>query len=237
MSDRFSQDQLKSLDQLTKTLSRSNKVVLPFFALGIAATLVGAGIAINYILNLSERLEQANIELKRTEAVLEDTNRSLELATDALDAAQEPGEASQPVLATAIREVSKSKDDITQATKTVSRAATRLPVQSAQQTAARASQADMTGEWVDGYGSTLQISQEGSTFRYVSRGFHSDGRDNGIRGLAEGVIEGNIARYKYSDNIGRSGTCVAKIEPGYKTFEESCKMQNGRVLTVTIVRT
>ena len=237
MTSRFSEDDLESLHNLTEKLGQSSKAVLPMFALGILATLVGAGIAIFYIFSLSERLEKANVELKRTEAVLDDTNRSLETANRALTQASEQAQTPTPVLETAIREVSKSQEDLTQATRTVSRAATSLPVQTTQQTAKRVSISDLTGEWVDGYGTTLRITQNGNAFSFVTQGTPIPGSKEPIRGRAEGRIEGTMVRYSYSDNIGRHGRCVARIEPDYRKLQETCTMNDGSRSTTTIVRT
>ncbi|WP_370190760.1 hypothetical protein [Qipengyuania sp.] len=237
MTSRFSEDDLESLNSLTEKLGRSSRAAIPIFALGIIATLVGSAIAIFYIFSLSDRLEKANVELKRTEAVLEDTNRSLETANRALAQASEQAETPAPVIETAIREVSKSQVDLTQAKRTVSRAATSLPVQTTQQTAQRVSNNDLTGEWVDGYGTTLRITQEGSAFSFVTHGTPIPGFKEPIRGRAEGRVEGNRIRYSYSDNIGRKGRCVARIEPGYRKLEETCVMNDGSRSTTTIVRT
>jgi len=246
MSKSISEEDVKSLNELTESLGRNSKVAAPFFALGILATLVGAGIAIYFIVNLSAKLEDAQegltvaqIELTQSQAALEDANRSLEEANTALgssQSSQSESKATEDSLERAIMQVTKSQEGLAGARTNVSNATIALPSQGkrvAQQTAT----GSLSGEWVDGYGSLYVISQEGREFRYTVRFLNTTGADSGIQGTAIGTITGGEAAYNFQDNVNRNLKCRGEVSKDLNAIVETCRYPDGREVSVTLLRT
>jgi len=236
---KISESDLASIQELSDHLGRSSKMVVPVFALGILATIVGAGIAIYYIFNLSERLEQTQLDLKRTEAVLEDTKRGLATTQIALKDLEQASSQEDPTISAAISEVSKSQDDLSLASTALDRASKRLPAQTTKSVAQQQSEGGLSGLWVDGYGTNYRITQEGNRISYSTQFAQRSGAGN-VVGNARGTIDGRTARYRFNDSTGRVLNCTATVSINYKSMEEKCidpREKNATAQVVTLIRT
>lgn len=246
MTKSISAEDVKSLNELTESLGRNSKLAAPFFALGILATLVGAGIAIYFIVSLSAQLEDAQkglevaqLEITQSQAALEDANRSLEEANAALGgspSSQSASNATENSLERAIMQVTKSQEGLVGARANVSNATIALPSQG-QRTAQQAAPGSLSGEWVDGYGSLYVISQVGREFRYTVRFLNTTGADSGIHGTASGTITRGEAVYGFQDNVNRELTCRGKASDDFNSIIETCRYPDGREVSVTLLRT
>ena len=119
---------LATLNKGLVKLQRSARKTIPMFLLGILATIIAAGVALFYILTLSERLRVAEKELKRSQVELVKAHTQLADVNPTLRRAQEsaasPAEASS--LATAIAAVSRSQASIATASSSINDAAINI---------------------------------------------------------------------------------------------------------------
>jgi hypothetical protein len=122
-------DDLNEIPEAIHRLQQSSRPAIPLALLGLAATLVAAGISSYYAFRLSAELKIAEQRLDQTTSELSATRVNLNLASAALKRleASSPSAADQRDVQAALKYVDRSEQNLAQASTSLVDAAAKLP--------------------------------------------------------------------------------------------------------------
>lgn len=128
MSDLLTQRDIDEFTSGIDTLRRSARRTLPFFVVGLVATLVAAVVAVYYIFSLSADLRAARQELRSTQATLAMAEQNLTIARESLkrvDLREASADNARQITA-ALFDLDRSQRDVTSASASVRSAGERI---------------------------------------------------------------------------------------------------------------
>ncbi|HKP80178.1 MAG TPA: hypothetical protein VJU34_13755, partial [Phenylobacterium sp.] len=125
--------ELTKVPEAIRRLQASSRRALPITLIGLAATLIAAGISTYYAFYLSGQLDKARSELTATKLQLESTRAELNAAGASLLQVQKYAAPSQQIeVRAALESVARGERKLSAASATLAQAASRLPTTSAE---------------------------------------------------------------------------------------------------------
>lgn len=117
-----------TLNETVQRLQKSTRRTLPVFLIGIAATIAAAGIAVYYIVTLSNDLAAARVQLQQSNAALKMTQSKLARLQDLLRETQQhvTSAGAAATIANAISDLASSQRTLTAASTSIDAAATKI---------------------------------------------------------------------------------------------------------------
>jgi hypothetical protein len=215
-----------AIQETISGMQKASRRSVPLFVVGILSTLISAGVAAYFIINLSTDLDKARqslqasrvalalaqIQLSQTKSILQESNNKFDTKESAKNLEL-------------ISNISSTQKELKSASKSISMAAINI-VSTKQESLT----IGFSGDWIDEYGSKYRVRQQGTKFLY-DVAFPS-----GALGKATGAAKGASASYKVWDDVDRKFECSAKLLGTSLQIIEKCVDERGQQSTVTLTR-